>query len=254
MCWSLVPRVCDHAVVSERKLAWDGCLNVRDLGGHATEGGGRTRYGAVVRADSVRSLTDAGWESLVAHGIRRIVDLRLDRERAEDAPREVPVEVVHVQVVDETAPGAAEVLEATQTTEAFYLAILELFHERWARAVAAVGDAPAGGVVVHCHGGKDRTGIVAALLLRLVGVPTADVAADYGETTRNLAELNTAWIAAAEDEEERERRILFSRSEPETMEAVVRELERRHGSVRAYLLAGGATEEELERVETRLLD
>ena len=117
-----------------------------------------------------------------------------------------------------------------------------------------MGDAPAGGVVVHCHGGKDRTGIVAALLLRLVGVPTADVAADYGETTRNLAEMNAAWIAAAEDEEERERRILFSRSEPETMEAVVGELERRHGSVRAYLLAGGATEEELERVHARLLD
>ena len=164
------------------------------------------------------------------------------------------VEVVHVQVLDESAPGAAEVLEVTQTTEEFYLAILELFHERWARAVAAVGDAPAGGVVVHCQGGKDRTGIMAALLLRLVGVPIADVAADYGETTRNLAEMNTAWIEAAEDEEERERRILFSRSEPETMEAVVGELERRHGSVRAYLLAGGATEEELERVHARLLD
>jgi protein-tyrosine phosphatase len=252
MRWSLVPRVCDHAPVTERKLAWDGCLNVRDLGGHVTEGGGRTRHGAVVRADSVRSLTDAGWESLVAHGVRRIVDLRLDRERAEDAPREVPVEVVHVQVVDESVPGAAELLESTSTTEDFYLAALELFHERWARAVAAVGDAPEGGVVVHCHGGKDRTGIVVALLLRLVGVSVDDVATDYGETTANLAALNAEWIAGAEDEDERERRILFSRSEPETMEAVVRELERRHGSVREYLLAGGATEDELERVRARL--
>ena len=51
MRWSLVAGVCDDVAVQERTLSWDGCLNVRDLGGHVTEGGGRTRYGAVVRAD-----------------------------------------------------------------------------------------------------------------------------------------------------------------------------------------------------------
>ena len=58
-------------------LNWEGCLNVRDLGGLATEDGRRTRHGAVVRADNIRKLTDAGWRSLAEHSVRRIVDLPL---------------------------------------------------------------------------------------------------------------------------------------------------------------------------------
>jgi hypothetical protein len=50
----------------DRELAWEGCLNVRDLGGHRMRDGRQTGYGAVVRADSVRQLTDPGWEALLA--------------------------------------------------------------------------------------------------------------------------------------------------------------------------------------------
>ncbi len=59
-----------------RELVWDGCVNVRDLGGLPTEDGRVTRFGAVVRADNVRRLSDAGWEALAGYGIRRIIDLR----------------------------------------------------------------------------------------------------------------------------------------------------------------------------------
>src|SRR5262249_24471543 len=74
-----------------RELAWDGCLNVRDLGGHPTDDGGETRYGAVVRADSVRQLSDAGWAALVEYGVDTIVDLRMDQELAADPPADLPV-------------------------------------------------------------------------------------------------------------------------------------------------------------------
>ena len=80
----------------DTELAWEGCLNVRDLGGHRTEDGGETSYGAIVRADSVHQLTEAGWEALVAYGIRTVVDLRGHHEREGDPPSELPVEVVHV--------------------------------------------------------------------------------------------------------------------------------------------------------------
>ena len=81
-------------------LAWEGCLNVRDLGGHATEDGAVTRPGVVVRADALGRLSDAGWQALVDYGIARIVDLRLHDEREADPPRELPVELVHVQLVE----------------------------------------------------------------------------------------------------------------------------------------------------------
>lgn len=249
--------MCAHVpawpIVRERTLDWDGCTNVRDLGGHVTEDGRETRYGAVVRADSVRKLSGAGWEALVDYGISRIVDLRLARELEDDPSHVPPVEVVHVKVLDEDVPGAQELFEADGTTADFYLGALDLFHERWARAVAAVGAAPEGGVVVHCLGGKDRTGLVTAMLLRLVGVPVEDVAADYGLSAARLGALNDQWIADAPDERERERRRAFSLSEPQTMTETLAELDRRHGSVRDFLLAGGATEDELAGVRARLL-
>ena len=66
--------------VSARLLSWDGCVNVRDLGGLLTESGGRTRPGVVVRADNIRRLTTAGWERAVGYGVRRVVDLRFPGE------------------------------------------------------------------------------------------------------------------------------------------------------------------------------
>jgi hypothetical protein len=64
-----------------RDLTWDGCLNVRDLGGLPTADGGETRSGAIVRADSVQQLNKAGWQALVDHGIGTVIDLRGDHER-----------------------------------------------------------------------------------------------------------------------------------------------------------------------------
>ncbi len=244
--------------VLERTLTWDGCLNVRDLGGHVTADGRRTRFGAVVRADNVRWLSAAGWEALVGHGVRRIVDLRHETEFAEDPPAESPVEVVYVDVMYERMPGITALLQSEATYVEFYLATLELCHERWAAAVSAVGDAPEGGVVVHCQAGKDRTGLVAALLLRLAGASIEDIAADYGETAANLPGMLQRWVASAEDEEEREVRLRFLEQdpgcEPEMMADTLTALEGRYGSVREYLLAGGATEDDLARVRARLLD
>ena len=69
-----------HAEALRRSLAWDGCFNVRDLGGLETASGGRTRRGVVVRADNVRRLTAAGWQAALDHGVRRVVDLRFEDE------------------------------------------------------------------------------------------------------------------------------------------------------------------------------
>ena len=81
-----------------RVLEWDGCGNVRDLGGHPLEQGGNTRFGVVIRADNVRRLTPTGWETLLEQGVRRVVDLRWHEELAEDPPIDVPVEVMHVPI------------------------------------------------------------------------------------------------------------------------------------------------------------
>ena len=246
----------------ERTLTWDGCVNVRDLGGHPTEDGRRTRFGAVVRADSVRALSDAGWDALLAYGVSRIVDLRLHSELALDPPRDLDVEVVHAPVMHEIddeewveidAIGDAQP-DAASSTRAVYLEFLERLRPQFGQAFAAVADAPDGTVVVHCHGGKDRTGLVVALLLRVAGVDVETIAADYALSGANLRERTAAWVAEADDELDRERRRRIGEAPAEAMAGVLEELERRYGSVREYLHAAGVDPAAIDKVRARLLE
>ena len=243
-----------------RSLSWDGCVNVRDLGGLPTAHGGETRWQSVVRADSVRGLSDAGWAALVEYGIRTAIDLRWESELAEDPEGEVPVDVVRVSLfgsgrdgdvaeVDALVAGVRDPVVWRRTT---YLEFLERFRGNLARAVRGVASAPPEGVVVHCSGGVDRTGLVAAMLLRIAGVSVGDIAEDWAESERNWAPFTAEWIAAAEDEAEAERRRLLSLCPPEAMVGVLGEVERRYGSVESYLRDAGVADRDLSRARARL--
>ena len=165
-----------------RDLAWDGVLNVRDLGGHSTEDERETQFGRIVRADNVRRLSDEGWHALAEYGVRTVVDLRTEEELAADPPAEVPVEVVHAPfMVDSPEVFAAADAASSRhqdlvlATRDVYLVFLEHFHALAANAIRTVAEAPPGGVVVHCAGGKDRTGLTVAFLLRIAGVGLDDM-------------------------------------------------------------------------------
>jgi protein-tyrosine phosphatase len=215
-----------------------------------------------VRADNIRRLGEAGWEALQAYGVTSIVDLRVHSELAEDPPRDLPIDVVHVPVVAELdsphwveidAIGAAAA-DYPSATRAVYLELLARFHEDFARAVVAVGRAPEGAVVVHCQGGKDRTGLVVALLLRLAGVSREVIAVDYALSEGNLRRESLQWVAEAEAEAERARRSRIVVAPAASMAGVLEEVESRHGDVAGYLRAGGAADEDLERIRARIVD
>jgi protein-tyrosine phosphatase len=241
-------------------LDWDGCLNVRDLGGLPTGDGRRTRAGTVVRSDNVRTLTDAGWRSLADHGVERIVDLRWPEELAEDAPLDVEIEIVHISVLGETydreyvAELDAHLQGVDDVADHYaysYVDFLERYRDRFGQAFAAVADAD-GAVVVHCMGGKDRTGLVAAVLLRLAGVDLETIGADYALSSPNLAARSAEWIEAATDEDERAKRELLSDTPAAGMVRTVEEIERRYGDVASYLRAAGLTDAQIERLRERL--
>jgi protein tyrosine/serine phosphatase len=246
-----------------RDLVWDGCLNVRELGGLPTADGGETRPGAVVRADSVRQLSDEGWRALVDHGVRTVIDLRGDDERGEDPPADLPVEVVHVpffaaseaewvEIAEELEAAATAAPDVATATRNVYLIFLERFRANVAAAVRAVAHAPQGAVVIHCVGGKDRTGLLSAFLLHLAGVDDQDIAADYALSEERLRPRHEAWFEAAESEEELERLRRIAQTPAASMVGVFRELERRYGGVDAYLRDAGVTDEELEHLRARL--
>jgi protein-tyrosine phosphatase len=246
-----------------RDLIWDGCLNVRDLGGHPTRDGGETRFGAIVRSDSVGQLSEAGWEALVKHGVRTVVDLRGDHEREEDPPTELPVDVVRVpfmeasdreweEISEEIEAASAAAPDVETSTRDVYLIFLERFKQNVAAGVRAVARAPEGGVVVHCVGGKDRTGLLTAFLLHVAGVPDEEVAADYALSEERLRPRHEGWFEAATSEEELERLRRIAQTPAGSMLGVLRELERHYGSVEGYLRSAGVGDEELELIRARL--
>jgi protein-tyrosine phosphatase len=243
-----------------RTLEWDGCLNVRDLGGVPLADGGHTRYGAFVRADNIRRLSDDGWRALADHGVVRIVDLRWPEELDDDPPRDVNADVVHVSLLGELDVDYKDDIAAYMAADdpagywvSSYTSFLEEHRENFGRALAAIADAPEGVVVVHCAGGKDRTGLISALLLRLAGASIDDIAADYALSEENLNAGPRSWIESAPNETVRRQREFMQQTPPAAMARTLELLEARWGGVQSYLRAAGLTDSQLVRLEQRLV-
>ncbi|HVG01197.1 MAG TPA: tyrosine-protein phosphatase, partial [Chloroflexia bacterium] len=182
-----------------RNLAWDACYNAREVGGYPAADGGQTRWQALVRADNLHRLTPAGQAALREYGVRTIIDLRMAHELeshpnpfaapqgANDGPR-----YLHLPLIDLDTDAAYEAAVATQGE---YIEIVERSKQLLAKVIKAVAASlEEGGVLVHCHGGKDRTGIVVALLLSLAGVPRETIAEDYAMSEARFESANSAWL------------------------------------------------------------
>lgn len=174
---------------------WDGARNLADLGGLPLVGGGTTAYGRVFRSAAPEWLTTRGWDDLRASGVRTVVDLRNAAERGRgDA---------HPVLAAGATDGVAVVTAPTEDPDdATFLATcgpwldhprswddnLRLHPDLVAAAVRAVADAdPDGAVLLHCAGGRDRTGVVGSILLLLCGATTAAVVANYESGFRGAA-------------------------------------------------------------------
>ncbi len=238
-----------------RRLAWDGLLNARDLGGYPTADGRETCWGAVVRSASLTGLTPAGRDALIGYEVRSIVDLRLPDEAADHPnpfaePADHGIAYANLSFLD---PAAAPPQSFTTLADD-YMRMLDRFHREVAAVMATIARAPEGGVLVHCAAGKDRTGLIAALLLALVGVAPETIAADYAMSAECLRARNEEWLENGPgDRAEREERLRRFAPAAEVMLAVLDHLTERYGGVEAYLLQAGVTPDDLARLRARLL-
>ncbi|MER7113311.1 tyrosine-protein phosphatase [Saccharomonospora azurea] len=228
----------------DRELAWDGCVNARDLGGLGT-----IKHGAVVRMEAPLRLSERGWAAAWAHGVRTVVDLRN---------------------TDEIAPGRTPAPPGITTVRAPLDPVGTPFHERWTRidrlssplyfpallaehpelvvsAVRAVATAAPGCVVFHCAGGKDRTGLLALVLLTLAGATPAEIVADYLLTyermKRTYEELGVRDQLTAVTELLSEHDTTIERSLTSTIASLI---------MPDFLLDNGLSEAELDALLTRL--
>jgi protein-tyrosine phosphatase len=181
------------------KLAWDGCAHARDLGGLPAAGGRETRHGALVRSGSVDRLTPTGWEAVVAHGVRTVVDLRNPDEIAPDATRRPPsITTVHLPLDAMEDREFWDVWSATPAfgTPLYYRPFLERLEHRAEAVLGAIAHAPPGGVLYHCGRGRDRAGLITMLVLVAAGVTPEAIADDYVLSVDDDAEPELAAFLA----------------------------------------------------------
>ena len=228
-------------MTENRRLAWDGCSNVRDLGGLRTRDGRVTRWGAVVRSDHPARLTAAGWSALYAHGIRTIVTLctlGMTEDVPDTAPRPSDLTTVCAAIEDVTDTHTEFVQQWGTNdlwcTPLYYRDALKRWPERHAAAISAIARAQPGGVLIHCKRGVDRTGIMTILLLASVGVTPDDIVADY--------ELSL----------DPEREVLLAREHTSTRDVIYATLD--WLDIDAYLREGGLSQDDLAAVRARLLE
>jgi protein-tyrosine phosphatase len=229
-----------------RFLRWDGCVNVRDLGGLPLASGGETAYRVVVRADALPALSVAGREALLAYGVSVVIDLRASHEFAADSSEALPVPVRREPIDPREVPD----VQTWPSIREAYLALIDRFGREFARALTALGAAevPA---AVHCQSGRDRTGIACGMALWLAGVTPEAIATDHAFSDASLESRNQAWFASAPDEQERARRRRVAAPAQEVLASVLQEVDQREG-IRALLLRNGADRTALDRLSKRL--
>jgi protein-tyrosine phosphatase len=222
--------------------------------------------GVLVRSDNLASLTAAGHQAMIDYGVTTVIDLRAESEikgspgppfsdfqstgpvspSRTEAESNVPIYLNLSLVDDKTAAGLNE---ATTMPERYMLML-----DRRQAAVGTIFNAIAGAdgpVLFHCFAGKDRTGLVAALMLSLAGVEPEAIGADYAETDAQLVTRYAEWLAKASPERLEQMRSEL-RCPPEWIQSTLAHVERKWGGVESYLEAAGVAPADIDRLAAKL--
>jgi protein-tyrosine phosphatase len=234
----------------ERLIALEGALNWRDLGGYPTADGHVTRWDRLYRADGLDQLTDADLDVIADLGIKLVIDFRVDREVDENPSRlpdhpelrrqRLPIggdEVEGRSILETIKAGDLRTYTIQEMAEV-YERLLEAAALNFGEVIIHAADPANHPMVFHCTAGKDRTGLMAMLLLGALGVSDDDIVADYELTThyrsnKRLAILGPELEKAGVDIEAVRP---FLTAQAPVMAATIEALKVRYGSIEGYLV------------------
>ncbi len=240
----------------DRLIALDGAVNFRDLGGYAAAGGMRTRWRRLFRADGLGELTGDDLGVLRSLGIRTVIDLRSESEleRGRFDVDAHPVAFHHFPFIEEL-PDAQEFDRRPGLLGSQYQEIVTDAGAQIRATLGVLAAPDALPAVFHCTAGKDRTGVLSAIVLSLLGVDEEMVVADYALSGEAMLRLRAKLIVKYPEGRETIENIdeVFS-AEPAQMEALLDHVRRRYGSVQAYVSGLGVGPEVVESLRTSLLE
>jgi protein-tyrosine phosphatase len=229
--------------------------NLRDAGGHGTRDGARVRTGLLFRGDAPVRLDAAADRRLAALGLHTIVDLRRGRERGRWGSEHAWFggKVVELSLIGEQR---RPVNPLNGGLAGFNRWVYETRGETIAEIVGALAAPGALPALVHCTAGKDRTGLVVALIQSWLGVPEDVIGADYARSAELLHADDDEAIAKQEEAlgvNVRDRPDLLE-ARPEWIVDALAEVRETHGGAEAYLLAHGARPDDLRRLRAALVE
>lgn len=241
-----------------RSIDLDGCVNFRDLGGYPTRDGKTLRWRRLFRSDALHALTDQDVKRLRDDlALSDIIDLRstyeLTNEGRGPLERE-PIEFHHNPLFDGN-PSEADQRQANEMSLGErYVGMMEHGHGKIVNAIRLLARAK-GGAVYHCAAGKDRTGVISAIVLGTLGVDDELIVADYALSGERIDEIidrvmNMKGYAATLEEMPED--TLHAR--PESMETVLSLVGERWGTMGDYLRSGGLDDEDVARLRVQCLE
>ena len=237
-----------------RHLPIEGTHNFRDVGGYPTAHGGAIRWRTLFRSDSLHALTEAGRRAVEDLGLVTAIDLRYERE-LERGPSVLAghprIEYRHRPL----GPALAPFEEPAVTYEELNLYFLDRCQPFVATILGDLADAGAYPALLSCHAGRDRTGLIVALLLSLAGVPPDDVVADYvlgGSRAARLLAENPELATA--DGYDALTVATFLESFPETMERALDHLDHRYGGAEGYVREIGLSDDAIGAIRSALVE
>ena len=242
-----------------------GAANARDVAGLPTVDGRTTRGGVLLRSDNLQGLTPGDVRALLDRGLRTVVDLRTAAEVELEGPgplRFLDVAHHHLDLIPHGFEGRAAMDRAVPDEQApdhamdhWYADYLTDAPQSVAQALRLVADPRNGAVLVHCAAGKDRTGVVVALALSLVGVTRDAVVADYAASGDRIVQVRDRLVASPTYAKDVGARTVDSmRPHADNMERFLDRVDRDYGGVHGLAMTIGVDEETVARLGRRLLD
>ncbi|MDQ1396179.1 MAG: protein-tyrosine phosphatase [Acidimicrobiaceae bacterium] len=243
----------------ERRIRFEAVFNFRDLGGYDTAEGRTVRWRRLFRADGLYRMTAADAETVRELGIASVLDLRTENEigiRGRFPVDKVPVEYHHLPFIDVVPdPDFYPTPVPPDFMAGHYHEILHGGSDHVVGALRVLARPEAYPAVFHCAAGKDRTGILAALVLSLLGVPEEVIAEDYGLSRQAMVELQAFLHEHMPEVAANMDRIPTAMlAEPETMALLLQSLRDQYGSVVDFVASLGITDDEVASLRSNLLD